>query len=72
MELFLVVLVTTIFPPILIFGFFVVNPRQEIVVLRFGKYVTTLKTQGIGLPLLCLELILTRAGQQTVCIGEVQ
>ena len=47
MELFLVLLVTILFPPILLFGFFVVNPREEIVVLRFGKYVTTLKTQGI-------------------------
>jgi regulator of protease activity HflC (stomatin/prohibitin superfamily) len=47
MELFLVLLVTIIFPPILLFGFFVVNPREEIVVLRFGKFVTTLKTQGI-------------------------
>jgi len=47
MELFLVLLVTILFPPILLFGFFVVNPREEIVVLRFGKYVTTFKTQGI-------------------------
>ncbi len=47
MEFLLVVFVTIIFPPILLFGFFVVNPRQEIVILRFGKYVTTLKTQGI-------------------------
>jgi regulator of protease activity HflC (stomatin/prohibitin superfamily) len=47
MELFLVVLVTCLFPPILLFGFFVLNPREEIVVLRFGKYVTTFKTQGI-------------------------
>jgi regulator of protease activity HflC (stomatin/prohibitin superfamily) len=47
MELFLVVLVTIVFPPILLCGFFVVHPRQEIVVLRFGKYVTTLQTQGI-------------------------
>jgi regulator of protease activity HflC (stomatin/prohibitin superfamily) len=47
MELFLVLLVTILFPPVLLFGFFVVNPREEIVVLRFGKYVTTLKTQGI-------------------------
>ena len=47
MELFLVLLVSIVFPPILLFGFFVVNPREEIVVLRFGKYVTTLKTQGI-------------------------
>lgn len=47
MELFLVLLVTIIFPPILLFGFFVVNPREEIVVLRFGKFVTTIKSQGI-------------------------
>lgn len=47
MELSLVVLVTILFPPILLFGFFVVNPREEIVVLRFGKYVTTLTSQGI-------------------------
>jgi regulator of protease activity HflC (stomatin/prohibitin superfamily) len=47
MEVFLVVLVTLIFPPILLFGFFVVNPREELVALRFGKYVTTFKTQGI-------------------------
>jgi regulator of protease activity HflC (stomatin/prohibitin superfamily) len=47
MELFLVILITCLFPPILLFGFFVVNPREEIVVLRFGKYVTTLRTQGI-------------------------
>jgi regulator of protease activity HflC (stomatin/prohibitin superfamily) len=47
MELFLVVLVSIVFPPILLMGFFIVNPREEIVVLRFGKYVTTLRTQGI-------------------------
>ena len=47
MEIFLVLLVTVIFPPILLFGFFVVNPREEMVILRFGKHVTTLKTQGI-------------------------
>jgi regulator of protease activity HflC (stomatin/prohibitin superfamily) len=47
MELFLVVLFSVIFPPILLFGFFIVNPREEIVVLRFGKYVTTFQTQGI-------------------------
>lgn len=47
MERFLVLGLTIIFPPILLFGFFVVNPREEIVVLRFGKYITTLKTQGI-------------------------
>lgn len=47
LELLLIVLVTILFPPILMFGFFVVNPREEIVIVRFGKYVTTLKTQGI-------------------------
>ena len=47
MELFLVILVSIVFPPILLAGFFIVNPREEIVVLRFGKFVTTLRTQGI-------------------------
>ena len=47
MELFLVILVSVLFPPILLFGFFIVNPRQELVVLRFGKFVTTIKSQGI-------------------------
>ena len=48
LELFLVVFVTVItFGFVLLFGFIIVNPREEIVVLRFGKYVTTLKMQGI-------------------------
>ncbi len=47
LELVLVLGVSIVFPPILLFGFFVVNPREELVVLRFGKYVTTLKEQGI-------------------------
>ncbi len=47
LELLLVLIVTCLFPPILLFGFFILNPREEIVVLRFGKFVTTLKTQGI-------------------------
>ncbi|MCA9087901.1 MAG: SPFH domain-containing protein [Planctomycetaceae bacterium] len=47
MEMFLVILASILFPPILLFGFFVVNPREEIVVLRFGKYVATLASQGI-------------------------
>ena len=47
LEMLLVVIVSVLFPPILLFGFFVVYPREEIVVLRFGKYVTTLKSQGI-------------------------
>lgn len=47
LEWFLVIAVSIIFLPILLFGFFVVNPREEIVVLRFGKYVATINTQGI-------------------------
>jgi len=47
MELLLVFAVSLFFPPILLFGFFIVNPREEMVILRFGRYVTTLKTQGI-------------------------
>lgn len=47
MEFFLVVVVTVFFPPILLFGFFIVNPREEMVVLRFGKYVGTVQHEGI-------------------------
>lgn len=47
MEFWLVVLVTVFFPPILLFGFFIVNPREEMVVLRFGKYVGTVQHEGI-------------------------
>ena len=47
MELFLMVLVTVLFPFILLFGFYVVNPREEVVVLNFGKHVDTKTTEGI-------------------------
>lgn len=47
LEQLLVIGLTIAFPPLLLFGFFVVNPREEVVVVRFGKYLTTLKTQGI-------------------------
>lgn len=48
LEFVLVVFVTVIsLGLVLIFGFVIVNPREEIVVLRFGKYVTTLRRQGI-------------------------
>ena len=47
LELLLVLAVTIFFPPILLFGFFTLNPREEIVVLRFGNFVTTLRKQGI-------------------------
>ena len=47
LELLLVLAVSCCFPPILLFGFFTLNPREEIVVLRFGNFVTTLRKQGI-------------------------
>lgn len=47
LELTLVVGLSVLFPPILLMGFFVVVPRQEMVVLRFGRYVKTIKTEGI-------------------------
>jgi regulator of protease activity HflC (stomatin/prohibitin superfamily) len=48
MEIFLIVLVTILFPPILLFGFYTVMPREEVVVLSFGKYMTTHKKPGIN------------------------
>ena len=47
MELALVIVVSLVFPPILLFGFFIVNPREDMVVLRFGKYIGTLRSEGI-------------------------
>jgi regulator of protease activity HflC (stomatin/prohibitin superfamily) len=48
LELFLVALVTIgTMGFVLLFGFIIVNPREEIVILRFGKFVTVLKKQGI-------------------------
>ena len=47
MEFWLVVIPSVLFPPLLLLGFFVVNPREEVVVLRFGRYVRTITTQGI-------------------------
>ncbi|MBC7965582.1 MAG: SPFH domain-containing protein [Fuerstia sp.] len=48
LEKFLVILVTGMtFGVVLLFGFVIVNPREEIVVLRFGKFVTVLRKQGI-------------------------
>lgn len=43
----LVVGLTILFPPLLLLGFFIVNPREEIVVVRFGKYQGTITAQGI-------------------------
>ncbi len=48
MEIFLIVLVTILFPPILLFGFYTVKPKEEVVVLSFGKYMTTHKKEGIN------------------------
>ncbi len=47
MGTLLVIVTTIIFPPLLLFGFFVISPREEVVVLRFGQFVSTLKSQGI-------------------------
>ena len=47
LEMMLVVALSCLFPPIPLFGFIIVNPREEVVVLRFGKFVTILKQQGI-------------------------
>lgn len=47
LELLLVVGVSVLFPPILLAGFFVVVPRQEVVVLSFGRYVRTIQREGI-------------------------
>jgi regulator of protease activity HflC (stomatin/prohibitin superfamily) len=48
MALFLVILSSLLFPPILLFGFYVVQPREEVVVLSFGRYVTTHTRAGIN------------------------
>lgn len=48
MGLLLVIFVSIIFPPVLLGGFFIVPPRQEIVVLRFGKYTKTITKPGIN------------------------
>lgn len=48
MGWFLIILVTILFPPILLFGFYIVHPREEVVVLSFGKYITTHKREGIN------------------------
>lgn len=48
MGWFLIILVTILFPPILLFGFYIVNPREEVVVLSFGRYITTHRREGIN------------------------
>ena len=47
LEVLLVWGLSILCPPLLLAGFFVVNPREEMVVLRFGKYVKTVRQQGI-------------------------
>lgn len=47
MELALLIFTSIFLFPILPFGFFLVNPREEMVVLRFGKYIGTLRSEGI-------------------------
>lgn len=47
LEFVLVVGLSVLCPPILLFGFFIVVPRQEVVVLGFGRFVRTVKTEGI-------------------------
>lgn len=47
LEQILVIGCSFLFPPILLAGFLIVGPREEVIVLRFGKYVRTLRRQGI-------------------------
>jgi regulator of protease activity HflC (stomatin/prohibitin superfamily) len=47
MEWLIMLAATILFPPLLLFGFFVVHPREELVILRFGKYVKTVSAPGI-------------------------
>lgn len=47
MEILLMLLGTLVFPPLLLWGFFVVSPREEIVVLRFGKHIATVRERGM-------------------------
>lgn len=47
MELLLMLLATLVFPFILLWGFYIVHPREEIVILQFGKHVATIKERGM-------------------------
>ena len=47
MEYLLMFLGTIVFPFILLWGFYIVHPREEIVVLRFGKHVATIRELGM-------------------------
>lgn len=40
--------VTILFPPDLLGAFFLVPPHEEIVMLRFGKYIRTIRKPGIN------------------------
>jgi regulator of protease activity HflC (stomatin/prohibitin superfamily) len=48
MELFFLMYVTILFPPDLLGAFFLVPPHEEIVMLRFGKYIRTIRKPGIN------------------------
>ena len=47
LEILLVYGLSILCPPIMLAGFFIVNPREEMVVLRFGQYKKTIRKQGI-------------------------
>lgn len=48
MGFLLKLLVSIIFPPILLGGFFIVNPNEEVVLISFGEYLHTFKREGIN------------------------
>lgn len=47
MGLFLRLITGIFFPPILLFGFYIVRPREEAVILSFGEFMGVDKTEGI-------------------------
>lgn len=48
MAFFLKFIIGLIFPPVLLFGFYIIRPREEAVVLSFGEFVSVDKTEGIN------------------------
>jgi len=47
MGLFLRIITGLLFPPILLFGFYIVRPREEAVILSFGEFMGVDKLEGI-------------------------
>jgi len=47
MGLFLRLITGLLFPPILLFGFYIVRPREEAVILSFGQFMGVDKQEGI-------------------------